>query len=348
MEAGKREDSWYEAAGKTWLKQYGRVRKTISKREHKGLPQVKRTVDGSEAAYLRVRSNITQSLLGPAGDVLPQRTDLLDGMEPTDQQMDEFQFNENKRKIAKIEAVLSGTIDDCDISEDLLREVELHLVTITKNQKDRKAVKARRKVLCQKMPQSLEGLTVFFGEGCEDASTPANIRKVGATRTDTAVHAHIIIVADLETSPPDLWLAAGLGGAVLASMVYFNTGGKSGGCMAFTRATDVQRSIHVTDGFMRDHLRAATFLAEAVEVVGGKWDLKIGMEDLLPIIGPAVPAPRRDQRQREVLAFMSRDELDADELQFIKNRLTLNDALESQFVCKLDPQRCMTGACVDF
>ena len=98
---------------------------------------------------------------------------------------------------------------------------------------------------------------------------------------------------------------------------------------------------------MHDHLRAATFLCDAIEVIDGKWEIKVG-EDLVPLVGPDVPAVVRERSQREVISFMPRAEIDAGELAFVKHRMTLEDALQSNFVCKLDPSRCLTGACSDF
>ena len=97
------------AATRLWMTHYGRVRQTRTERAHKGLPQAKRTVDGSEAAYIRARAAITASLIGPAGDLLPNRTDLVaDDWAPTPSQAREIEFNENKVKTAKVEALLKA------------------------------------------------------------------------------------------------------------------------------------------------------------------------------------------------------------------------------------------------
>ena len=68
--------------------------------------------------------------------------------------------------------------------------------------------------------------------------------------------------------------------------------------------------------------------------------------EMLLHVGPNVP--QRRQRQREVIAFMTQAEIDADDLSFIKNRFTLQAAIQSDFLCKLDPRRCLTGVCTDF
>ena len=341
------QDAWYGEASRIWTTHFGRTRKTWREREHKGLPQPKRKVDGSEVAYLRVRSAITTGLLGSAGDVLPQRTDLLDGMEPTAEQHAEFQFNEKKRRHSQIEALLSGNFDGESVSAELMYDAELHVARLTKNQRELRNAKVLKKSVIQKnVSRHIEGSIVFFAECCEDVSTPDNLRKAGATKTDKGVHADIIIVSDLSNAPPEMFLAAGLCGAVLAAKQYFLTSGKSGGCLAFTPAVDVKRFISITDGFMDEHLTAATLICDAIELVDSKWEMTNGEEDLDTLIGPAVVV--RDRRQREVISFMSRDEIDAGVLNFVKHRMTLEGALESNFVCKLDPSRCLTGACTDF
>ena len=115
--------------------------------------------------------------------------------------------------------------------------------------------------------------------------------------------------------------------------------------MAFARATAVKRRVHISDAFMVTNLRAAEFLGDALSAADSCWTLS--EEDALrAYVGPDVP--QRQQRQREVIAFMTQAEIGADDLPFVKNRFTLQAATQSDFVCKLDPGRCLTGVCSEF
>jgi len=84
------------------------------------VPQTKRQVDGSEAAFLRTRRLITRSLAGPIGDALPKLPGLLDDVTP--EQAKEIVFNDRKERRAHVEAFLSGFLKEEDISNELVDE----------------------------------------------------------------------------------------------------------------------------------------------------------------------------------------------------------------------------------
>ena len=206
---------------------YGRARTTHCPRAHIGLKQERRTVDGSEAAYLRARAAITASLIGPAGDLLPKRTDLVaDDWAPTPSQAREIGFNENKVKTAKVEALLSGFLEDEAVSWELVDAADSHLQRLTKNQQALKSAKARTQRITQKTAPGLDGLAVYFFVECGGAA--GIIHKLGMSRAGSAAVANVIVVPDLGAAPLDVVLVAGLAGVALASPVCFDSEGRKG------------------------------------------------------------------------------------------------------------------------
>jgi len=80
--------------------------------------------------------------------------------------------------------------------------------------------------------------------------------------------------------------------------------------MAFAKATHVKRYIYVTDGFMVRYTQEANDLCEVLRMPGCKWSLRTESE-LREFVGPGVT--QRLRRQREVLAFVTQEDIDNEE-----------------------------------
>lgn len=177
---------------------------------------------------------------------------------------------------------------------------------MTINQRELRTGKTRKRILLRKAQHGIEGASVCFATG-GSAFPSHTLRSWGVTMVEAMVEADIIVVPSLDDASEHLWLVAGLMGSLVATPTYLSNRGKVGACIGFARATEVKRMVTVSPGFMAQHIMEANDICAALQMADCRWTFHSEAE-LRRIVGPGVP--HRDRRQREVLAFMTQDEID--------------------------------------
>ena len=97
----------------------------------------------------------------------------------------------------------------------------------------------------------------------------------------------------------------------MATHEFLSSGGSTGACVGFNTALGVKRMVFVTEGSMSENMESASVLCQALQRIDCKWHMQ-SADALRAHVGPDVP--QRARRQREVLAFMTKEEIDAEEL----------------------------------
>ena len=161
------------AACKLWAKFYGRPRVARQHRQPRIDAGIKKVASASgEASYLRKRSEITRALAGQLGQVLPSMAGDVDEMDDlAEQHVAECVHNEEKDAKRKVEAFLAGHLLDSEVTEDILRGAEAHVVRMAKNQRELQTEKSRKRKRVLKDAHDIAGANVFVI--CEDVSITA-------------------------------------------------------------------------------------------------------------------------------------------------------------------------------
>lgn len=180
-------------------------------------------------------------------------------------------------------------------------------MTVTLNQRELRTTKTRKRALLRKAPHDIQGANVCLATGCATMFPNNKLRSLGVTLVEAMVEADIIVVETLDKAPQHVWLVAGIMGTTVATPTYLSNEGRIGACIGFGRATDVKRMVTVTEGFMVEHVCEASDICAALQMADCRWTFHTEGE-LHEVVGPH--APQRGRRQREVLAFMTQDEID--------------------------------------
>jgi D-Tyr-tRNAtyr deacylase len=150
----------------------------------------------------------------------------------------------------------------------------------------------------------ISGASVFFGNGC-DNFTDGQLARMGVSKSDTKAHADILVVSVLEEAPKKFKFVARLTGALLATSQFLKTSGQRGACLKFHSAVQTKRMVFLSDGFLNDHPLVSKDFVDVLQMVCCSWTLS-ALADIRKYLGEA--GPQRERRQREVLAFMTKDE----------------------------------------
>ena len=92
---------------------------------------------------MSVRGKITASLPDGLTDLLPKRSDLDREEDLTERHRKELMFNKEKEIKSKVEALLSNTLLDDEITDELINEAEKHVIRLAKAQKELTTEKKR-------------------------------------------------------------------------------------------------------------------------------------------------------------------------------------------------------------
>lgn len=161
-----------------WVNNFGCPRACAEKpRIDKG---VKRDRESSgEVGFLHRRDKAATAFLETGGD---DKRDFSDVAELSKKQRSEFLFNDNKERVAKIEAFLSGHLDDDEVTDTLLADAERHIHTLQKAQTERNRESKLRMTRTIKEPPKIAGSVVYFESGC-DKYSDTHLRHLSVTKT---------------------------------------------------------------------------------------------------------------------------------------------------------------------
>jgi len=302
--SGEALDKLVKDASRLWIKHYGRpAAPPAMERAHKGLPMPKRRRTG-EASYLRTRDHITTSLTGELGQILPSKEFNVTEADLSAKQKRELAFNAKKEQVSKIEALISGTLDESHVDAELLEAAVAHMDNLTKKQHELNLEKARKVKALVKPKQSVLGAKVFFETGCNSFSA-SELHSWQVDVCDKRGDANLFIVKVIENASPKVQLVAKIVGARIATSVYLKTGGREGACVAYAPAMSTRRHVYISDGFIELHPHVCADLHYILSVIDCKWVLTESVAKLVEFLGHGAT---RKRRQREVLIFLTSSE----------------------------------------
>ena len=296
-------------AGKLWLGNYGRPRKTRDYRRHAGAPGSgsQAPKDTGEAAFKRARHMASDMLRGKAGRELPKTTAF--GPEVlSESHLREIAFNEKKGQTYKVESFLQGRLLPEEVTPGLVDDALNHVERIGKAQHRLHLEKARKRKSVDKPVQDIAGQLVYLGKGCKDVAIASGL---GVRKVDDRATADIFLVQDPANMPTAIQFTAGLTGGVVATPRYVTSSCKKGAAIAFCCATAIKRRIYVSEGFMQLHERICADMVSVMSQLDCKWVMLESADAVMEYLGG--PGSVRNNRQREVLVFLSQAELDAED-----------------------------------
>ena len=320
-----------KAARLLWVQHYGRARS--SPKETRWDAGVKRgpIQKPGEASFLRVRAEAVSKLVSEERPTVTAMPEVPLDADLSDKQIGELCFAEKKARLSRIEALLSGYLDPTEVTDELVAAAENHIAKLAHAQQERHANR-KRKVPGGNPPHDTRGARVFFAhDHVADKYKGPAMQGRQMTRVLSPTQATLIIVEDPGAPGLRMQFAAGLCGGVLATEEYFKTKGH-GAAVAYCRATAIKRQVHVTFSFMEENPGAAGDLLEAMGQPLCKWKY----------------LPDSNAVTAGVIVFLSEEEWQEGTLQRSRQRLTFRTAVNSKLICKADPRRSQTGACIGF
>ena len=150
--------------------------------------------------------------------------------------------------------------------------------------------------------------------------------------------ADVTILADPSRPTVKVKWAACLQGSCLASPEFLLSAGARGTMLRYKCAVLTPRKVFITDAFMDRHLDMCKLLLTILTENNNKWAVFTSSDKVASFLN-VVGAAKVAQRRRELMIFMSVEELDReDKFPEVRTRLHVRNMFECPFLCALNTQ----------
>ena len=140
-------------------------------------------------------------------------------------------------------------------------------------------------------------------------------------RKQARVDADLFVCQIPEKASEKIQLVVRLVGGSLITPDFLTSEGLRGVAIAFQPAMKTPRNVFVSEGFLQDRLYIAEDVFKVTQLAESKWVWLGSMAQVLDFLGP--PGPRRDRKQRELVAFVTLADRDSEDT----NRFRVNRCL---------------------